>query len=221
MHKILVTGGLGFIGSNLIKILIKNKYKVLNIDKTSYASSFYNIKTQKFTKGRNLNYDRWYGSIIRTAENHFIMVGGAKIIHHKELTQDRISHIPEILTSNNDGTLSWKILKEGESVELNDIKDEGWSYPKFFLSSDGNPFGISYNKLWVMDKENNYRISKVGEIIDLGVNYEIIKKSGSWFSYGETKLGQGRDAVKTLFEDNPELMEELEIKIMDTVKAVE
>jgi recombination protein RecA len=64
-------------------------------------------------------------------------------------------------------------------------------------------------------------ISKVGEIIDLGVNYEIIKKSGSWFSYGETKLGQGRDAVKTLFEDNPELMEELETKIMDTVKAVE
>ena len=64
-------------------------------------------------------------------------------------------------------------------------------------------------------------ISKVGEIIDLGVNYEIIKKSGSWFSYGETKLGQGRDAVKTLFEDNPELMEELEIKIMDTVKTVE
>ena len=63
-------------------------------------------------------------------------------------------------------------------------------------------------------------ISKVGEIIDLGVNYEIIKKSGSWFSYGETKLGQGRDAVKTLFEDNPELMEELETKIMDTVKAV-
>ena len=131
---------------------------------TQNATSFYNIKTQKFTKGRNLNYDRWYGSIVRTAENHFIMVGGAKIIHHKELTQDRISHIPEILTSNNDGTLSWKILKEGESVELNDIKDEGWSYPKFFLSSDGNPFGISYNKLWVMDKENNYRISKVGEI---------------------------------------------------------
>ena len=61
----------------------------------------------------------------------------------------------------------------------------------------------------------------MGEIIDLGVNYEIIKKSGSWFSYGETKLGQGRDAVKTLFEDNPELMEELETKIMDTVKAVE
>ncbi|PIE99666.1 MAG: recombinase RecA [Polaribacter sp.] len=56
-------------------------------------------------------------------------------------------------------------------------------------------------------------ISKVGEILDLGVDYGIIKKSGSWFSYGDTKLGQGRDAVKTLIRDNPELMEELEEKI--------
>ena len=63
-------------------------------------------------------------------------------------------------------------------------------------------------------------ISKIGEIIDLGVNYEIIKKSGSWFSYGETKIGQGRDAVKNLLLDNPELMVELEQKIMETLKAV-
>lgn len=64
-------------------------------------------------------------------------------------------------------------------------------------------------------------ISKLGEIIDLGVNYEIIKKSGSWFSYGDTKIGQGRDAVKSLLIDNPELMEELEQKIMETLKAVD
>jgi len=63
-------------------------------------------------------------------------------------------------------------------------------------------------------------ISKIGEIIDLGVNYEIIKKSGSWFSYGDSKLGQGRDAVKTLLQDNPDLMDELEGKIMGTLKAV-
>lgn len=56
-------------------------------------------------------------------------------------------------------------------------------------------------------------ISKSGEIIDLAVELNIIKKSGSWFSYGETKLGQGRDSVKQLIEDNPELMEELEVKI--------
>jgi recombination protein RecA len=64
-------------------------------------------------------------------------------------------------------------------------------------------------------------ISKIGEIIDLGVNYEIVKKSGSWFSYGDTKLGQGRDAVKTLLQDNPELMEELEDKIKNALKVVE
>ncbi|MDR2127135.1 MAG: recombinase RecA [Prevotellaceae bacterium] len=56
-------------------------------------------------------------------------------------------------------------------------------------------------------------ISKVGEIIDIGVEAGIIKKSGSWFSYNETKLGQGRDAVKQLFYDNPELADELEQKI--------
>jgi recombination protein RecA len=63
-------------------------------------------------------------------------------------------------------------------------------------------------------------ISKIGEIIDLGVNYEIINKSGSWFSYGDSRLGQGRDSVKTLLADNPELMDELESKIMDTIKAL-
>jgi recombination protein RecA len=63
-------------------------------------------------------------------------------------------------------------------------------------------------------------ISKVGEIIDLGVEYEIVKKSGSWFSYGDTKLGQGRDAVKNLLLDNPELFEELDGKIRDAIKAL-
>ncbi|WP_194776153.1 recombinase RecA [Pararhodonellum marinum] len=58
-------------------------------------------------------------------------------------------------------------------------------------------------------------ISKVGEIIDLGVEFDIIKKAGSWFSYDGNKLGQGRDAVKSLLLDNPELMEELEKKIKD------
>ena len=60
-------------------------------------------------------------------------------------------------------------------------------------------------------------ISKTGEIADLGVEHEIIKKSGSWFSYGDTKLGQGRDAVKQLLADNPELCEEIEAKIMQAL----
>ncbi len=60
-------------------------------------------------------------------------------------------------------------------------------------------------------------ISKVGEIIDLGVEYNIIKKSGSWFSYGETRLGQGRDAVKNLIMENPELSDELEAKVREAL----
>ncbi len=60
-------------------------------------------------------------------------------------------------------------------------------------------------------------ISKVGEILDIGVEMNIINKSGSWFSYGETRLGQGRDAVKAIIADNPELMEELEGKIKEAL----
>jgi recombination protein RecA len=60
-------------------------------------------------------------------------------------------------------------------------------------------------------------ISKTGEIIDLGVTYNIIKKSGSWFSYGDSKLGQGREGVRTILKDNPELAQELEAKIFEAV----
>ncbi len=61
-------------------------------------------------------------------------------------------------------------------------------------------------------------ISRTGEIVDLGVDLGIIKKSGSWFSYGETRLGQGRDAVKKIIKDNPELSEEIEAKIAEALK---
>ena len=77
--------------------------------------------------------------------------------------------------------------------------------PPFKLSE----FDIMYSK----------GISKMGEIIDLGVNHGIIDKSGSWFSYGETKLGQGRDSVKAILNDNPDLCEELESKIVEALKA--
>ena len=76
--------------------------------------------------------------------------------------------------------------------------------PPFKLSE----FDIMYSK----------GISKMGEIIDLGVNYGIIDKSGSWFSYKDTKLGQGRDSVKAILTDNPDLCEELEAKIVEAMK---
>jgi len=77
--------------------------------------------------------------------------------------------------------------------------------PPFKLSE----FDIMYSK----------GISKMGEIIDLGVDHDIIDKSGSWFSYGETKLGQGRDSVKAILTDNPDLCEELEAKIVEALQA--
>jgi recombination protein RecA len=61
-------------------------------------------------------------------------------------------------------------------------------------------------------------VSKVGEILDIAVEFDIIQKSGSWFSYDETKLGQGRDAVKQMINDNPDLMDELETKIKAAIK---
>ena len=62
-------------------------------------------------------------------------------------------------------------------------------------------------------------ISKIGEILDIGVEKDIIEKSGSWFSYGGSKLGQGRDSVKSILKDNPELMEELEQKILEVLNS--
>ena len=61
-------------------------------------------------------------------------------------------------------------------------------------------------------------ISRTGELVDLGTDFNIIRKSGSWFSYGDTKLGQGRDAVKKIMEDNPELAEEIKAKITEQLK---
>jgi len=61
-------------------------------------------------------------------------------------------------------------------------------------------------------------ISQLGEVVDLGTDFNIIKKSGSWFSYGDTKIGQGRDAVKQILKDNPELLEELKAKVQEALK---
>jgi recombination protein RecA len=63
-------------------------------------------------------------------------------------------------------------------------------------------------------------ISRLGEVIDLGVEFEIVKKSGSWFSYGDTKIGQGREAVKQMLIDNPALCEEIEVKIREKLKEI-
>jgi recombination protein RecA len=99
-------------------------------------------------------------------------------------------------------------IKEGEEVLGNRVK------VKVVKNKVAPPFRRA--EFDVMYGEG---ISKVGEIIDLGVDLNILKKSGSWFSYGETRLGQGRDSVKSLIQDNPELMEELEAKIKSALAS--
>lgn len=99
-------------------------------------------------------------------------------------------------------------IKDGEDVMGNRTK------VKIVKNKLAPPF-----KLAEFDIIYGEGISKIGEIIDLGVEFEIVKKSGSWFSYGETKLGQGRDAVKQLLTDNPELAAELEGKIKAALTA--
>ena len=98
-------------------------------------------------------------------------------------------------------------IKDGENVLGNRTK------VKIVKNKVAPPFKVA--EFDIMYGEG---ISKTGEILDLAVEFEIIKKAGSWFSYGDTKLGQGRDAVKALIKDNPELADELEEKIKAKIK---
>ncbi|AOW08794.1 recombinase RecA [Flavobacterium gilvum] len=100
-------------------------------------------------------------------------------------------------------------IKDGENVLGNRTK------VKIVKNKVAPPFKVA--EFDIMYGEG---ISKTGEILDLAVEFEIIKKSGSWFSYGDTKLGQGRDAVKNLIKDNPELADELEEKIKSQIKEL-
>lgn len=100
-------------------------------------------------------------------------------------------------------------IKEGESITGNRAR------VKVIKNKVAPPFRIA--EFDIMYGEG---VSKLGEIIDMGVDHNVIKKSGSWFSYGETKLGQGRDAVKALLADNPELAEELETKIREAINKL-
>jgi hypothetical protein len=127
------------------------------------ATTFYKLSTQEFLKGKDLNHARWYGSIVRTKEDEFIMVGGMDT-NPNSILNDQPSVIPEILEKNDNGDYSWRELHVAKSTNLFGNDNEEWNYPRAYLASNGDVFGISYNKMWRMDNDNNYSISQVGEI---------------------------------------------------------
>lgn len=128
-----------------------------------------------------------------------------------------------VMFGNPETTTGGNALKFYASVRL-DIRRVGQIKDSEDITGNRTRVKIVKNKLAPPFKKAEFDIlygegiSKTGEIIDLGVELNIIKKSGSWFSYGDTKLGQGREAVRNLIKDNPELAEELEIKISEMLK---
>lgn len=128
-----------------------------------------------------------------------------------------------VMFGNPETTTGGNALKFYASIRI-DIRRIGQIKDGEDISGNRTRVKIVKNKLAPPFKKAEFDImygegiSKIGEIIDLGVERDVVKKSGSWFSYGETKLGQGREAVKQLLKDNPELAEELETKITDSFK---
>ena len=143
---------------NRVFILGGNKNIDTNLPDTQNATMIYDIINQKFELSKNLNFKRWYGSVVITGDEKMVMFGGEDIVTGK------LSTIPEMIDLKNIDQ-GWQILEQSESNDLFGDKDSNeWDYPRSFLASDGNIVGISYNKTWVMDVKNNYRVSKTGEI---------------------------------------------------------
>lgn len=128
-----------------------------------------------------------------------------------------------VMFGNPETTTGGNALKFYATVRI-DIRRIGQIKDGEDISGNRTRVKIVKNKLAPPFKKAEFDImygegiSKIGEIVDLGVENDIVKKSGSWFSYGETKLGQGREAVKQLLKDNPELADELEGKIIESFK---
>ena len=146
------------IDSNNVFIVGGNKNLDSSLPDTQNYTAIYNIKEKKFTRSNNLNFKRWYGSIVRTGDNKFIILGG------KDVVSDLPSTTPELFDLNKKDS-EWKLLNKAKSNTFfgRDLGEE-WSYPRSYLVSDGNIVGISYNKIWNMNKNKEYRVTKTNEI---------------------------------------------------------
>lgn len=129
-----------------------------------------------------------------------------------------------VMFGNPETTTGGNALKFYSSVRL-DIRRIGQIKDSDSVSGNRARVKVVKNKVAPPFRQAEFDImygegiSKVGEIVDLGVDFDVVKKSGSWYSYGDTKLGQGRDAVKELLKDNVELAEELEAKIVEKMNG--
>ena len=152
---------------------------------------------------------------------------GANVIA-VEPQEDCINQLREkigIMFGNPETTTGGNALKFYSSIRV-DIRKIGQIKDNEAITGVKARVKIVKNKLAPPFKKAEFDIiygegiSKIGEIVDLGVENNIVKKSGSWFSYGETKLGQGRESVKLLLKDNPELADELENKIIEAISKL-
>jgi len=129
-----------------------------------------------------------------------------------------------VMFGNPETTTGGNALKFYASVRL-DIRRTGQIKDGEDVTGNRTRVKVVKNKLAPPFKKADFDInfgegiSRLGEIVDLASEVDVIKKSGSWFSYGETKLGQGRDAVLNLFKDNPELVHEIEVKLKDKLSV--
>ena len=144
--------------NNRVFILGGNKNQDTNLPDSQNQTMIYDILNQKFSLSKNLNFKRWYGSVVITGDEKMFIFGG------EDTVLDKKSSTPEMIDLKNIDQ-GWKILEQADSNDLFGSKDaDEWNYPRTFVASDGNIVGISYNKTWVMDVNNNYRVMKTGEI---------------------------------------------------------
>ena len=143
---------------NRVFILGGNKNQDTNLPDHQNQTMIYDIANKKFSLSKNLNFKRWYGSVVITGDEKMFIFGGI------DLVTGIPSTVPEMIDLKNIDQ-GWRVLDQSESNDLFGNKDsDEWNYPRTFLSSDGNIVGISYNKTWVMDLDNDNRVSKTGEI---------------------------------------------------------
>ena len=144
--------------NNRVFILGGNKNPDTNLPDTQNQTMIYDVLNKKFSLSNNLNFKRWYASAVITGDEKMFLFGGV------DAPNKILSTTPEMIDLKNIDQ-GWQVLEQADSNDLFGDKDaDEWNYPRTFLSSDGNIVGISYNKTWVMDVNNNYRVMKTGEI---------------------------------------------------------